>query len=38
VEDFTAARPGSLLREIRVTILDHPTLDAFRREFERRWK
>jgi O-acetyl-ADP-ribose deacetylase (regulator of RNase III) len=38
VEDFTAARPGSLLHEIRVTILDHPTLDAFRREFERRWK
>jgi O-acetyl-ADP-ribose deacetylase (regulator of RNase III) len=38
VEDFAAARPASPLREIRVTILDHSTLDAFRREFERRWK
>lgn len=38
VEDFAAARPDSPLREIRVTILDQPTLDAFRQEFERRWK
>jgi O-acetyl-ADP-ribose deacetylase (regulator of RNase III) len=38
VEDYAAERPRSALREIRVTILDAPTLDSFRREFERRWK
>jgi O-acetyl-ADP-ribose deacetylase (regulator of RNase III) len=38
IEDFAAARPDSPLREIRVTILDDPTLDAFQREFSRRWK
>ncbi len=38
VEDFVAARPGSRLAEIRVTILDDPTLEAFRKEFDLRWK
>jgi O-acetyl-ADP-ribose deacetylase (regulator of RNase III) len=38
VEDFAAAHPDAPPREIRVTILDDPTLGAFQREFERRWK
>jgi O-acetyl-ADP-ribose deacetylase (regulator of RNase III) len=38
VEDFAAGHPDSPLREIRVTILDDPTLQAFQREFDRRWK
>ena len=38
VEDYTLAYPGSSLREIRVTILDDPTLEIFRKEFEKRWK
>jgi O-acetyl-ADP-ribose deacetylase (regulator of RNase III) len=38
VEDFMAALPDSPLREIRVTILDEPTLEAFRQECEHRWK
>jgi O-acetyl-ADP-ribose deacetylase (regulator of RNase III) len=36
-EDFAAARPDTPLREIRVTILDDPTLEAFRQEIDRRW-
>lgn len=38
VEDFAAAHPDSPPREIRVTILDDPTLEAFQQEFTRRWK
>lgn len=38
IEDFAAAHPDSPLREIRVTILDDPTLEAFQREFTQRWK
>jgi O-acetyl-ADP-ribose deacetylase (regulator of RNase III) len=38
IEDFAAAHPASPLREIRVTILDDPTLEVFRREFARRWR
>jgi O-acetyl-ADP-ribose deacetylase (regulator of RNase III) len=38
VEDYAAANEASSLREIRVTILDDPTLEVFQREFERRWK
>lgn len=38
VEDYAAAHPASPLREIRVTILDDPTLEAFLREFNHRWK
>jgi O-acetyl-ADP-ribose deacetylase (regulator of RNase III) len=38
IEDFIAAQPASSLKEIRVTILDDATLDAFRGEFDRRWK
>jgi O-acetyl-ADP-ribose deacetylase len=37
VLDFVAAAPASTLAEIRVTIIDAPTLDVFRAEFERRW-
>jgi O-acetyl-ADP-ribose deacetylase (regulator of RNase III) len=38
VEDYAAAHPASPLQEIRVTILDDPTLEAFLRELNRRWK
>ena len=38
IEDFARLHPNSSLREIRVTILDDPTLEAFRKEFEVRWK
>jgi putative ATPase len=38
VEDFVAARPGSQLAEFRIVILDDPTLGAFRKEFDHRWK
>jgi O-acetyl-ADP-ribose deacetylase (regulator of RNase III) len=38
IADFAAANAESPLREIRVTILDDPTLEAFQREFNRRWK
>jgi O-acetyl-ADP-ribose deacetylase (regulator of RNase III) len=38
IEDFAAAKPDSPLREIRVTILDDPTLEVFQQEFTRRWK
>jgi O-acetyl-ADP-ribose deacetylase (regulator of RNase III) len=38
VEDFIAAHPGSTLAEIRVTIIDDPTLQTFRKEFDQRWK
>jgi len=33
----TAARPYGSLREIRVTIIDKPTLQEFRSEFLQRW-
>ena len=35
--DFCAVHPDSPVREIRFTLLDEPTLAAFRQEFERRW-
>lgn len=35
--DFVANTPASPLTEIRVTIIDEPTLDFFRDEFGRRW-
>jgi O-acetyl-ADP-ribose deacetylase (regulator of RNase III) len=38
VEDFAAGQPGSGPHEIRVTILDTPTLGVFRKEFDRRWR
>ena len=38
VEDFATERPDSPLREIRITILDDPTLEVFRKEFDHRWK
>ena len=36
IEEF-AGRPGAV-REVRVTIIDEPTLSAFRTAFEARWK
>ncbi|MBN2085303.1 MAG: macro domain-containing protein [Anaerolineales bacterium] len=38
VADFAAGHPASSLEEIRVTILDDPTLAVFREEFNNRWK
>jgi O-acetyl-ADP-ribose deacetylase (regulator of RNase III) len=38
VEDFLAERPGTRLAEIRITILDDPTLEVFKKEFGERWK
>jgi putative ATPase len=38
IEDFIAEHPGFALAEIRVAILDDPTLEVFRKEFDRRWK
>ncbi len=38
IEEFASTLPDSPLREIRVTILDDPTLDVFREEFKRLWK
>jgi O-acetyl-ADP-ribose deacetylase (regulator of RNase III) len=38
IGDFADLHPESPLREIRVTILDDPTLEAFQREFTQRWK
>ncbi|MBN1440641.1 MAG: macro domain-containing protein [Anaerolineales bacterium] len=38
IENWAAAHSQSPLCEIRVTILDQPTLDIFQREFNRRWK
>ncbi len=37
VLDFIAATPATTLAEVRITIIDAPTLDVFRAEFERRW-
>ncbi len=37
VLDFAAASPAGPLAEVRITIIDAPTLDVFRAEFERRW-
>lgn len=37
VLDYFEAHPESHLREVRLTLIDPPTLEAFRREFERRW-
>ena len=34
-EHFCAARPDSPLREIRFTLIDPPTVEVFKREFER---
>jgi len=33
--DFCAAHPASPLREIRFTLIDAPTVEVFRREFEK---
>jgi O-acetyl-ADP-ribose deacetylase (regulator of RNase III) len=38
IGDFAAAHPAASLREIRVTILDDPTLNIFQEEFNRLWK
>jgi O-acetyl-ADP-ribose deacetylase (regulator of RNase III) len=38
IEEFAAAHPAASLREIRVTILDEPTLSVFQKEFTDRWK
>ncbi len=38
IADYFAAHADSSLHEIRVTILDDPTLDVFREEFTRLWK
>jgi O-acetyl-ADP-ribose deacetylase len=35
VTDFCAAHPDSPLREIRFTLIDAPTVEVFRREFEK---
>lgn len=35
VKDFCAANPASPIREIRFTIIDAPTVEIFRREFEK---
>ena len=37
IEDFAAQHLDSPPREIRVTILDDPTVEVFEREFKRRW-
>jgi O-acetyl-ADP-ribose deacetylase (regulator of RNase III) len=37
IDDFAAAHPASTLREIRLVLFDAPTLQAFRKEFDRRW-
>lgn len=34
--DFCAARPTSSLRAVRFTLIDAPTVEVFKREFERR--
>jgi len=34
VLDFWAARPSTPVREIRFTLIDAPTVEAFRRAFE----
>lgn len=36
VIDFCAARPTTALRELRFTLIDTPTVEVFKREFERR--
>ncbi|MGB7538289.1 MAG: macro domain-containing protein [Anaerolineales bacterium] len=38
IADFAGAHPAASLREIRVTILDGPTLNVFQEEFNRLWK
>ena len=35
VKDFCAAQPASPLSEIRFTLIDAPTVEVFRREFEK---
>ena len=35
--DFCGLHPASALRTIRFTLIDPPTVDALRYEFERRW-
>ena len=35
--DFCEAHPDSALRDIRVTLIDAPTVEIFRAEFKRRW-
>lgn len=37
VLDFAAATPAHALAEVRITIIDKPTLDIFCIEFDRRW-
>jgi O-acetyl-ADP-ribose deacetylase (regulator of RNase III) len=35
--EFLASAPALSLAEVRVTIIDKPTLDVFCSEFDRRW-
>lgn len=37
IEEHFAASPQSSLREVRLTIIDRPTIQVFAREFEQRW-
>jgi putative ATPase len=37
IGDFLNQNPNASLREIRITIIDQPTIAAFRSEFARRW-
>jgi O-acetyl-ADP-ribose deacetylase (regulator of RNase III) len=37
IEDFDMANPETPLKEVRVTLLDRPTLEPFRRIFHQRW-
>lgn len=37
IRDFLNQNPNTSLREIRITIIDQPTIAAFRSEFARRW-
>ncbi|MBI3762914.1 MAG: macro domain-containing protein [Chloroflexi bacterium] len=35
--DFCEAKPASPLRDIRITLIDTPTVEVFKAEFDRRW-
>jgi len=35
--EFVEAHPGSSLRDIRLTLIDSPTVAIFQAEFARRW-
>ncbi|MBI3362785.1 MAG: macro domain-containing protein [Chloroflexi bacterium] len=36
--DFCEAKPDSTLRDIRITLIDTPTVEVFKAEFDRRWR